>query len=165
MLRETPHDLDYQVVCSGFSQRFTYNKVKEDGTSYDIFIIDRDALSRELTFGNPYYFKADLKIYNYFHAIRETIYGECDLPYDMLEYSDVYLPYIKTHYAKKTVIGSPLKYKYGKFYVHYYMVLKIFENQSIVITEDMRADLELLYSNSKESHLVIDWVVSQINSI
>ena len=162
LFREEPHDLDFQVVCSGYSQRFTYNKITEDGVDYDIFIIDKIALSRELTFGNPNYFKKDLKLWNYFHAIRKSIYGDCKLPYDMLSYEDTYISYIKEHFSNRLKTGRPLPKTHGKMYVHYYIILKIYENKNTTITDDMKYDLELLYSNSELSYPIIDWVISNL---
>jgi len=162
LLRSDPNDLDFQVVCSGYSQRFTYNKVEIDGVHHDLFIIDREALIRELTFGNDKYITADLKLWNYFHAIRESVYGNCNVGYDMLKYKEAYLAYIKEHYTKRISSGRPIASTYGKIYVHYYMVLKIYENNNTAITDEMRAELELLYSNSETSLPVIKWVIEQI---
>jgi hypothetical protein len=165
LLRSEPHDLDFQVVCSGYKQRFTYNKVSEDGVDYDIFIIDKEALIRELTFGNTNYIQRDLRLWNYFHAIRESVYGDCGIVYDIFDHEDQYLSYIKDSYLKRVSSGRPLPRTHGKLYIHYYMVLKIYQNHSVEITEGMRSELDLLYNNSDLAQPIMDWVIEELDKL
>lgn len=166
LLRDDPHDLDFEVICENFKQRFAIRQIEENGLIYDIMIIDRLALIEQLDFNSLHYVQNRLKMFNYMFAIRNTQFGASGIEWDMLEHESVYKSYLlETFVASKERTNIKTGYRRGKFYVHYYMVLKIYENNSIELTPDILSDVRKLYANTEDAHLVIDWVVEQIELI
>jgi hypothetical protein len=78
----------------------------------------------------------------------------------MLEHKEEYLNHLKENYANLKKFSN--RHKIGKSFVHYYIILKIFENNKIEITEQMTEDIELLYSGSQECESIIQWIDSQL---
>jgi len=70
----------------------------------------------------------------------------------MLAHEDEYKTYITNRYYNSNVTTmSTSRYKPGKFYVHYYLILKIFENKKVELTEEMKSDVLTLYANNEEA--------------
>jgi hypothetical protein len=155
-------DYDYIVVCKDYMQRYRRTRVEDNGKKLDIVFIDEKAVHARLDFNDLHYLKLNEKIYNYFFEsnIRKTVYGSFDIDWNMLEHKEEYLSYIKKTYL--SLKKHPNSRIIGKSFVHYYIILKIFENNKIEITEQMTEDIELLYSGSQECESIIQWIDSQL---
>lgn len=166
LFKNKPHDLDYIVICSGFEQRAHRANYKEDGITYDLFIFDTTAIDAQLDFNDLYYINTAIKKYNYFNVVKEVIYGGYDHGWDMLAHEEEYKAFIKNAYdnSKVTLVRNT-PYKYSKYYVHYYIILKIYENQSIELTSEMLADIEKLYNPRSSNSSIMDWVIEKMNEI
>lgn len=166
LFRDDPHDLDFEVICENLDQRFVFKQTKENGICYDIVIIDKRALEAQLDFNNKYYTERRLKFFNYLFAIRETIYGDANITWNMLEYKKAYLTYLSERFEEdSTRSGMRGSYRRGKFYVHYYIPLKIYENNSLEITTEMSAGIKVLYAGGEEAIPVIEWVTAEIEKL
>ena len=130
LFRENPSDLDFVVLCKNFSQKFIMKKISFEGLSYDITIMDKYALISQLDFNSRHFVPYNLKLSNYKYAINKTIYGKSFINWNMLEHQEDYVNYLIDHYNVYTGMkaGRPAV-ESGKLYVHYYIVLKIYENK------------------------------------
>jgi hypothetical protein len=172
--RET--DVDFVVVCSGYQQRRGRVFRKIDGVKYDIIIYDQAAILKSLDFSSEFYFwrEKSEKLYNYTRdsAIRQTVYGSPSFQWSMMEHKEEYLSYIAKRFNKnKNIDGSNPFYsmvdhwKMGKHFVHYYTILKIYENGKVEITPEIIKEVELMYSQSPEAQPSIEWVLAKIKEI
>ena len=93
--------------------------------------------------------------------IRDVIYGGVDLNWNMFEHQLEYMAYLNQHHID-TLGKSKVKYKYGKYYVHFYVIIKMFENNNTAITETMLADILTLYNATTECNPLIDWIISKL---
>ena len=161
LFNDDPNDLDFMIVCEGHSQMKTKVNVDVDGVHYDLFIYDKEALLGRLDF-NDTTLPTHLKLYNYFQELREVVYGEYHTGWNMLDHEVDYKKYILDKYTKLNIEVPTAKRRHGKNYVHEYIILKIYENQSILLTEEIINNVKLLYSNGEECYPVIDWVINNI---
>jgi len=98
--KDNPKDLDYIVVCSGYTQRYGRNSVKEDGVTYDFFILDTEAISAQQDFTDDYYIKPATKMYAYTTQVHESIYGDHVQDWDMMEHEVAYKQFLKKRYGE-----------------------------------------------------------------
>jgi hypothetical protein len=161
---ERNNDLDYVVVCKNYKQRRKKNLIQVDGITYDILFIDELAVYATLDFDELYYVNEKVKIYNYFWEknIRKTIYGSFDIKWNMLDHKDKYLAYIKDRYNKAQMSIHKDKWKLGKIFLPYYIILSIYKNNKVEITDDMLKDIIQLYSKTEESISIISWIDANI---
>jgi hypothetical protein len=159
-------DKDYVVICENYGQRRRRTVLTIDEVKYDILIIDKKAALATLDFNNNTYVDKgyDNKLYNYFYDVpfRKKVYGDSQIVWSVLEHKKEYFDFIKEKIRKNNfqVLKDP--WKVGKCFVHYYTILKIFENNSVEMTEQMRLELSLLYEGKEESGPIIRWVLSTL---
>lgn len=161
-------DLDYVVVCSNYKQRRKKNVVELDGKKYDILFIDEVAVAAALDFDELYYVNKEVKIFNYYFErnIRKTVYGDFNINWNMLEHKDKYLAYIKDRYLNKSQMPRHInRWKMGKSFVPYYIILNIYKNNKVEITPTMLADIQQLYSRNEASESIIEWIDQEIEKI
>ena len=158
-------DNDYVVICENYGQRKRRTFITIDDAKYDILIMDINAVKASLDFDDNDYIPQDIKLYSYFYdtAIRKTVYGQSDLDWSMLNFKTKYLNYIKNFYKEKKYDSVKEPWKYGKQFVHFYVVLKIFENNKPEITEDMLINIKKLYDSTEGSKEIIEWVITEIS--
>jgi len=158
-------DNDYVVICENYGQRKRRTFITIDDAKYDILIMDINAVKASLDFDDNDYIPQDIKLYSYFYdtAIRKTVYGQSDLDWSMLNFKTKYLNYIKNFYKEKKYDSVKEPWKYGKKFVHFYVVLKIFENNKPEITEDMLINIKKLYDSTEDSKEIIEWVITEIS--
>jgi hypothetical protein len=84
----------------------------------------------------------------------------------MLEHKQKYLNYIKDRYINKSQMPKHKnRWKIGKSFVPYYIILNIYKNNKVEITELMLNDIKQLYSRTEESESIISWIDNEISSI
>lgn len=158
-----PHDLDFVAVCTGYKTGRTRQHEEYDGVVYDIIIIDKKFVTAQLNFDDELLGNS-MKLFNYmFHKdIRETVYGYYNIRYDLLRHKDRYLSYLKERY--KTSVGR-LKNKtnFTKMFVHYYIILKLFENNSTAITKEIRDNAQVLYKGGTAVLSLVDWIEQKLS--
>ena len=168
LFRSNPTDLDYIITCRDYTQRIGWHQIKEDGILYDFFILDVDTIASQQNFEDIDYINMDIKLYAYTSQVKEIIYGGYTNEWNMFDHEKEYKQYIKKRYtntSEKTIVRGT-GYRPGKFYVHYYIILKIYENKVAEINEDMIKDVRLLYtSHGEDRNIIIDWVISKLNDI
>ena len=161
-------DLDYVVICRNYKQRRKKNVLEADGKTYDILFIDELAVAAALNFDELYYVNKEVKIFNYYFEknIRKTIYGDFDIQWNMLEHKEKYLAYIKDRYINKSQMPRHTnRWKIGKSFVPYYIILNIYKNNKVEITDLMLNDIKQLYSRTESSESIINWIDQEINKI
>lgn len=156
ILKKNPNDLDFIVIAEDFYQRRRKVIFEDNGINFDVTFVDIKAVKAQLDLNENYYTTYP-NIFNYFYNIRDTIYGGVDLGWNILDYKEDYFNYLKSSYKEQTS-KILYKWKHGKVFVHYYIPLKMFENNSTELTAEMKADIEKLYSNTEEALTVIGWV-------
>lgn len=154
-------DDDYVIICENYGQRKRRELVIENDIKYDILIMDKKAIEASLDFDDYVYIQNDVKLFSYFYdvSIRKTVYGNSNLNWSMLNHKTKYIDYIKTRFAstKYHLLLDP--WKFGKHLVHYYVVLKIYENNKAELTEEMLLDIKTLYSATEAAHPIIEWII------
>jgi hypothetical protein len=157
-------DDDYVVICENYGQRKRRTVVFENNVKYDVLIMDIKAIKASLDFDDYIYIPNDVKLFSYFYdiSIRKTIYGNSNLNWSMLNHKAKYLDYIKKRFAstKYTVLVEP--WKFGKHLVHYYAILKIYENDKVELTEEMLSEIKILYDSTEAGKPIIDWVFNKL---
>jgi hypothetical protein len=164
--RET--DLDYVVICRSYKQRRKKNVLELDGKKYDILFIDEIAVAAALDFDEIYYVNKEVKIFNYYFErnIRKTVYGDFNINWSMLDHKDKYLAYIKDRYLNKSQMPRHInRWKMGKSFVPYYIILNIYKNNKVEVTPTMLADIQQLYSRNEASESIIEWIDQEIEKI
>jgi len=155
--RDDPNDLDYLIVCDQFEQRARKYVVEIEGQVYDLMFRSLLSLKKQLDFTDTGYVHKGHEIYNYCFPIRERVYGSLNYEWDMLSHEQEYIEHIKNKYMN-TVGQLKVKTNYTKPFVHYYIILKMFENQKLEITPEMKKNIEILYNSGPESAQIIDWI-------
>lgn len=167
LFKEGGKDLDYCVICTGLKQRYVMNIAREEGVIYDFFILDVTAVEAQQDFNDMYYITPKIKIYAYTTQVKEVIYGGYNNGWDMMEHEEDYKKYLKDRYDNTLVtIIRGTNYRHGKFYAHYYLILKMYENQKAELTESMISDVNILYTQRDQSRNdIIDWVIAELDKI
>lgn len=158
---DTPTDYDYVAVCDNFSKSYfrVHFMVCED--DIDLIIIDKNAVIDQLNFETFNIIKLSNKLYNYMYQVKEVVYGEDTLNYDILQYKNEYIEYLRSRYVNSA--GKLVnKTKISKMFVHYYIILKIYENNCVEITEQMLIDINKLYAGGEQVLPLIEWVEEKL---
>jgi hypothetical protein len=157
-------DYDFVIICKNYNQRRTREVVEENGLKYDIIIIDENAVKASMDFNNLFYVHKDIKLFNYLFEknIRQTIYGNFELDWSMLQHKEDYLGFIKERFNKTNydILKDP--WRVGKSFVHYYVILKIYENNKVELTEEIINNVSLLYGSTIEAKPIIDWIFNKL---
>jgi hypothetical protein len=158
------NDLDFIVLCENYKQRLRRTHIKENNIDYEIKIMDITALEAQLDFNEFHYTLEDNKIYSYFLHIRETIYGGYKIDWDMLEHEEEYKKYLCQRY-NSFLRKITNRYKFSKSFVHFYIILKMFENNKTEITKEMQEKITKLYQGGKQNIPIIDWIEKELGEI
>jgi hypothetical protein len=151
-------DNDYVIICENYGQRKRREFVLDNNIKYDILIMDKKAVLASLDFDDYIYIQNDIKLFSYFYDdnIRKTVYGNANLNWSMLNHKEKYIKYIKDRFATTKYHILPDPWRLGKHLVHYYVVLKIYENNKAELTEQILLDIETLYSGTEVSMPIIE---------
>ena len=165
LFRNNPQDMDIIVVVENYEKDYGRFVWTEKDVRYDVFVKDITQIEKLLEFNLDNSPENEWKswLYNYFYSLeKDFIYGSLDIKWPILEYKDQYMTYMRAEYASS--IGKRINRTRGlKRWVHYYAILKIYENNNPTITEEMGIDILKLYSDSPESIDIIEWVELQLN--
>jgi hypothetical protein len=159
-------DKDYVVICKNFGQRKRRSIVTVEGIKYDILFFDELAYKASLDFNNTSYVNNDTKIFNYFSDDKlrpETIiYGDSKIRWSMLEHKKEYLEFIRNRFqsSRYNILKDP--WKIGKTLVHYYIILKMYEDNKVELTDEILHNIELFYNLSPQCAPFIDWIKSKL---
>lgn len=156
-------DEDVLVCCMGYPKDYERVKLVDGDETYDVLFANDVFLYKAFDYTNQDSKVKSFRLYNYFHAISDKVYGE-PLEYNMLLQKDDYLRFIKEHYSDRYSMDR-LNSRMGKMFVHYYTILKIFENDKIEITQEMKDDIEILYKCDDSSLPIILNVATTIENI
>jgi hypothetical protein len=158
------NDNDFVVICQNYGQRKRRDFIIQDGVKYDILIMDINAVKASLDFDNTTYVYQDVKLYSYFYdiGIRKTIYGNSNLGWLMLDHKLKYINYIKNKYNSSNYHLLKDPWRVGKGFVHYYTVLKIYENNKAELTEQMLLDIKTLYGSTEAANPIIEWTIAKL---
>jgi len=155
LFSDTPKDLDYVVICDNFKQRIRKVIVKDGEESYDIMLYDREAMLKQLDFSNTDYVRKQLKLYNYFICFRDKVYGDSNIDWNMLDHKEEYLDFLRYEYHKTQALKRDVT-RHSKGYVHYYIILKIYDNNKIEITNQMLEDIITLYNGGEQVRAIVE---------
>lgn len=162
--RDDPGDLDYLIICDGFGQRARKHIENIDGVTYDLMFRDVKALNAQHDFEDTGYIHEGHKLFNYCYPIRETVYGGFESGWNMLDHQEEYLAYARKRYDA-SVGKMKVKSNYTKQFVHYYIILKIYLNQEVKVTDAMKKDVQTLYKGGKEAMPLVDWVEETLHTL
>lgn len=160
---EHPNDLDFVAVVDKYSIGRTRQHSTHDGVVYDVIIIDKKLLASQIDFEDDY-IGMNMKLFNYLYHknIRETVYGYYNIRWNFLAYKQRYLEYLRERYA--TSVGKlQNKTKLTKMFVHYYIILKIFENNKIEITKEIRDNVRILYQGGTAVLPLVAWIEEKLS--
>jgi hypothetical protein len=157
-------DDDYVVICENYGQRKRRQIVIENEIKYDILIMDKKAVEASLDFDDYIYIQNDIKLFSYFYdvSIRKTIDGNSNLNWSMLSYKTKYINYAKDRFATTNYGLLVEPWKFGKHLVHYYNILKIYENNKAELNEQMLLDIKTLYGGTEEALPIIEWIIAKM---
>lgn len=154
------NDIDYTVVCNNYKPKRTKNIFKIENKTYDIIVYDESFYIDILNFRKNGI--RQVMIYNYFLKINKVMYGSWDYEWDMFSHKEEYLKFLKEEYI--STIGKRVnRSKVTKHWVHYYIIVKMYENNSIELTEEMIKDINNLYDSSGNHYELIDYIEEKLN--
>jgi len=164
LFRNDPSDLDFIAICENYEKEYHRETLIIDDVKYDLIIQDTKTVERLISF-ESYIKSTDFytaALYNYFYSIRETVYGSYNIDWDIFECENIYIKYLKGMY--KNTIGKRIKKTtITKSWVHYYIILKIFKNKSLLIDSEMKKDILQLYYGGDACKKIVDWVESELD--
>ena len=140
-------------------QKITINEIK-----YDLLFIDKRTAEKRLSLEYDNDYEKSMLLFNYFYPFREIEFGNSNLAFNMFLQKEKYLKIVKEIY-NNSIRKALDKWKIGKFFVHYYVILKFYENNNTIVTEDMLKDISLLYSRSVEAEDLINQIDMKIRVI
>jgi hypothetical protein len=155
------NDLDYIVILDFFEEKHMRIKKEVNNNQYDVLFLDAQAVRDRMDFKYNTAKERNYLLFNYFYAIRETLHGEKFYDIDILANKDKYL-FVLKHRYDNTLNRAIVKRNFAKNFVHYYIVLKIFENNKVEINNDMLIFINRLYSFDDDA---INHVIEMIESI
>lgn len=159
LFKSNPTDLDYVAICENYTKRRTRQYRIVEGESYDIIIIDKEAVQAQLDFDNETFIHKNHKLFNYFYPIRETVWGNYEIEWEMLDHKNEYLEFARKRYRES--IGKLLKKTsscFSKTYVHYYIILEMYRHLRIEVTKEMKRNIQLLYRGGREATSIIMYI-------
>lgn len=148
LFRNNPNDLDFVAVLDVFENKYYREPITHENKKYDLIIIDYEEYKKKLT--SPMIFTEVYKLYNYLYCdyFKQIIYGGIDFEYNLLDYKNEYLFFLKDLYVNS--IGKSInKINFGKVFVHYYILLTIFDKNDISLTEEERQNVVKLYNKDE----------------
>lgn len=161
IFKDNPKDFDYVVLCVGFKELRKKFYPTIDGHQYDIMMYDVCTMEDQFNFKKSFMIHYNVKLYNYCFCIREIVYGDAGVKWDMFEFENDYKEYLKDMYLK--TLGRRVgTNRATKGWSHFYIVLKIYENKSLIITEEMRYDLKRLHTPNEDVSDIIHWVENKL---
>lgn len=165
IIRENPNDLDFVVVVEGLhTDQVKRSRVLPDVT-YDVRFMTESFYNKALLFESDYYY---ISKFNFFKDknVIEIIYNDGDNinTFDMFKegVKEKYLELLINDY--NNVVNSVInpETNYSKWYVYAYIILKMYDNESSVITEEMKSNSNKIY-NKQDNYLELcQWVSSEI---
>lgn len=134
---DKPQDLDYFCVSAN-REKADRIKIESENGVLDLLILTPVELMNKLNFIDTYQAHS---LYNYQLAKPEVLYKDDTFilePFDMLNpnIKDLYLNSI-TEYYKGTLGLSIHKHRHSKMYTHYYLILKMYEDNTVEFTPEM----------------------------
>lgn len=164
----SPKDFDIVVIVDNLLEELSRYHIRQktiiDNVNYDILFIDKRGAEKRLNFEYNTDYEKNFLLHNYFYAFREIEFGNSGIVFNMFLEKQKYLNIVKEIYSSS--IGRAISKKYmGKFFVHYYVILKFYEHNNTIITDDMVKDINLLYSKSIEAEDLINQIDIKIRVI
>lgn len=163
LFKSDPNDLDFVVICEEYSQKRKKFFTTIEGIDYDIAFFDEDSMKGILDYSNT-----DLdegyKIFNYWPHIATAVYGSWDYGFNILDHQDLAIHFLKNNY-NRGLVRKINKTRITKSYVHYYLPLKMFENNSTEITSEMHQDVVKLYEEGDQVLPIVEWIEDQLSDI
>lgn len=163
-LRENPKDLDFIVIVDGlYTDRVKRIRALPDVT-YDVIFMTESFHNKQLLFEIEF----NITKFNFFldKDVIEIIYNDGDdiNTFDMFKegVKEKYLDLLIKDY--NNVVNNIInpETKYSKWYVYAYIILKMYDNESSIITEEMKTNTNKIY-NKQENYLELcQWVSSEI---
>lgn len=163
-LRDNPQDLDFVVIVEGlYTERVKRVRMLPDVT-YDVIFMTESFYNKALLFELEY----KLCKFNFFldKDVIEIIYNDGD----NINTFDMFKEGIKEKYLDllindhNTVVNNIInpEINYSKWYVYAYVILKMYDNESSIITEEMKSNSNKIY-NKQDNYLELcQWVSSEI---
>lgn len=163
-LRENPKDLDFVVIVDGlYTDRVKRVRILPDAT-YDVIFMTKSFYNKALSFELEY----SLCKFNFFldEDVIEIVYEDGDTinTFDMFKegIKEKYLDLLINDY--NTVVNNIInpETNHSKWYVYAYIILKMYDNESSIITEEMKSNSNKIY-NKQDNYLdLCQWVSSEI---
>lgn len=165
LFRENPNDYDLIVICDNFSLKRKKKILKIDNKTYDIAFYDLQSFINQLTFLETDDLHFAHRLFNYAYSLRIILEGNINYNWNIFDYREQYLSLIKTVYYEG--IGKRVnRSRFTKSWVHYYIILKFYENNNTTITPEMLQDIRTLYDAVDGSQIpIIDWIEEKLNQI
>lgn len=166
--KEGSKDFDVIVIVDNLVEEISKVYFREKTTVnevvYDLIFMDKTTLNKRMNLEYENDYEKSLLLFNYFHAFKEVEFGSSTQEFNMFLNKEAYLKIVKEIYVSS--IGKAFdKYRIGKFFVHYYVILKFYEHNNTIITDDMIKDINLLYSRSIEAEDLINQIDIKIRVI
>lgn len=162
---EMPLDVDVVIIGKNVVDFFLMGQMrfkKEiDDITYDLVFIDEKLAKKRLNFEFIMPYEKNQILYNYFYSFRKKIYGDSKLNFDFFNEKNRYMPFMKDLF-QETIGKANDKWKIGKSFVHYYLILKFYENESFDIDNKMKEDIAKLYSGLEDCSDIILWIEQNI---
>lgn len=149
--KESPADLDYIIIFQSntFDKNFFKISLSIENMRYGLLFIEKEHIIKVLQFEASTY--KDSHLYNYIYALRQPEFGNTEVMFNFFGLKEVYLNTIKTIYEEQLKSLNMI----GKNMVHYYLILTLYENESLEITEEIRNNINLLYDITDEHHEIL----------
>jgi hypothetical protein len=170
--KQNPGDMDYFITVNNLFEKSFRSHFKIKKESLDLFFGDYNLLKDRLELNKMKEFDKFNILYNYAYSpgIKNIVYGDSGLTFDFFGHKTKYIDIVKELYHSS--IGrrpySLGKYKLGKIFSHYYVIVKFYDNNTLEITTEMQSDLDRLYetpvdSSSKEEYRsIIEYIDSRM---
>ena len=163
-LREDPKDLDFMVIVDGlYTDRVRRVRILPDVT-YDVIFITESFYNKQLLFEINF----DITKFNFFltEGAIEIIYNDGDNinTFDMFKegVKEKYLNLLINDY--NNVVNSIVnpETNYSKWYVYAYLILKMYDNESSILTKEMKSNSNKIYNKQNNYLDLCQWVSSEI---
>lgn len=158
-LENIDHDLDIRVICDTLSKDFIKLYYKDENYQYDIMVYTITLYKDNLEFKHEH----AMILYNYFHYLDFILFNKVEINWDIFDYEKEYMSFLKNKLLKSSLFNTekPIKWVGEKNFVHYYVILKFFENHSIELTEEIKRDVLKMYNKNGRAQL--NWIAQKFN--
>lgn len=163
LLVASPKDYDYKIIVKNYRTHFLRTHIVIDEIKYDLLYVNEDIFNRSFDFSETSPMIQSIQLYNYMYEVGTVIYGELKLPCSLFEVETEYRHFLKQHYLK-TIANTKVKWKSGKLLVHYYVILAFYENKTLTINQQMKADITLLYESAERSSNLVNDIIYKITN-